>query len=649
VPLNTAPAAPGLAGALERGELRLDYLPIVQLGTGMVEGVEALLRWDHQLGRLHHTATFLEGAERSGELVGVGHWVLATALRDVAEVGVAANGEPLRVSVNLSLTELVHPALPAAVARALEDCGHPPEALYLEVSERAVVHDVDRVLHAMETLKSLGARISIDDFGTGTSSLALLQSLPVDELKIDRSFVSRMHEDPRSAAIARGVAYLARSLQIRTLAEGVEEEAQERMLLGLRCTSAQGWLYAKAVPGVRAAIEAVDGGRVRDRTGTRVGALWSELHAESAAEHLVDQALTHASIGVALIDGTGTYLAVNPVLSDLLGAPPAELVGRSCWDAVHADDVAADQARLDAVLRGEAPGYVVEERYVDARGRARWVEVTVGGAPETTPGDPVRLLRQVRSIEDRRRADEATRRLAEQAVELAETNDRLARFASSLSHDLQQPLTALGGFLHLLAEHGGVDREGPPGEWLDAAQRTHRRLADAVHALLDTSLGTEVAVAPVDLANVFAGVVADLDGELQAAGATVEIDPLPPVLGDRAMLERVAANLVANACRYRADERPLHVRVSHRHDDGGRVTVVVADNGRGFSPDELDTVFAAGRRGSASEGRPGTGTGLAIVRAVVNGLGGHAWAEAGPGHGAVVCLALPRAVGNEVP
>jgi PAS domain S-box-containing protein len=636
----------GLAQALARDELHVDYLPIVGLGSGDVEGVEALLRWDRQPAeRCAPEPAILEEAERSGELIGVGHWVLATALADVAAAGPAADGRPLRLSVNVSLGELVHPELPQAIEAALARCGHPADALYLEVSEGVVLRDEDRVRRAMRTLKELGVRISIDDFGTGASSLAVLQALPIDELKIDRSFVGRMHEDPRSAAIARSVAYLARSLGIRTLAEGVELDAQERMLVSLRCASAQGWLYARATPGIGEALQAVDTARVRARLERRPGMLWSS--STPGADRLVDDAFAHASIGMGLIDGTGAYLAVNSAMVGLLGATVPELVGRSCFDDVHPDDVAADQARLDAVLTGASAGYALEERYVDARGVARWVEVTVTSPPEPAgAGEPVRLLRQVRSIEDRKRAtdslERANRRLADQARVLTEANGRLATFAGSVSHDLQQPLTALGGFLHLLAAHGdGID--GDAAAWLEAALRSHRRVTDAVHALVETAIGSEVELAPVDLAAVFTAAAEDLDAELGSAGATIAVESLPSVLGDRAMLERVAANLLSNACRYRDDRRPLRIRVRDRSQDGDRTVVEVADNGRGFAADELESVFAAGRRGAAGSDRPGTGTGLAIVRSVIAGLGGHVWAERGPDGGAVVCLALNRA------
>lgn len=760
-----------LRRALADGELRLEYLPIVELGAGRALGVEALLRWDRRPGESLGPGAFLEIAERSGELVAIGRWVLATGLREVAAASERA-GVALRLSVNLSLVELLDPSLPDVVASALEASGHPAESLCLEVSERSMVGVLDEVADAMMKLKQIGVRMAIDDFGIGVSSLSQLQRLPVDEVKIDRSFVARMHEDSTSAAIARSVVYLARSLHLATMAEGVEFEAQEKMLLGLRCTSAQGWLYSTPQRGVDQAVAAVDSVAVRRRTQDSAAALWSGLGDRDVddAARLVESAFEHAPIGIAIVDGTGTQLAVNPALCLLLGAPAAELVGTSCWDAVDAEFVPEDQARMDAVLRGEIDSYALVERYVDAAGRSHWVEVTVGGAPEDAGGAPgqVRLLRQVRSIEDRRKAEErqallaavvdatadaivvvdregavthwnpaaehllgwpagevigrhleevvpprqegatellladvlggqsvrlahttlavrdgssvpcdmtmsavtgedgptavvaVARDMREQvaaaqaleeahdallakATELTDANGRLRAFAHRVSHDLQQPLTALGGFLHLLDAHRAAELGEEAHDWVLTAMRAQRRLVEAVDALLRTAVGAPLVMVEVDLGRLVDDALAVLDGPLAEVGGTVDRRSLPTVVGDEGLLSRAFANLLANACRYRDDSRPLRITVDHRPAAAGQVTIVVEDNGRGFAAGELESVFEEGQRGTASSGRPGTGTGLAIVRAVVGDIGGRVWAEHVSGGGARVCLELRKA------
>jgi PAS domain S-box-containing protein len=382
--------------------------------------------------------------------------------------------------------------------------------------------------------------------------------------------------------------------------------------------------------------------------------LWSGL-GSSAATRLLADAFERAPIGMALIDGTGTHIAVNPALADLLGCPSTELVGRSCWDAVHPDDLALDQARLDAVLRGELPGYSLDERYVDTHGTSVWVEVTVGGVPEPpSERGPARLLRQIRSIEDRlqaaQRQSEVERlnvRLSEQTEVLAEANVRLAGFASALSHDLHQPLAALGAYLDLLVEQRTADLDADAANWLAGAHHSAGILRDAVSALRDTAQGFPVALGPVDLAATFDEALAELASELDEAGAEVDITSLPVVLGDRAMLGRVVANVLGNACRYRDATRPLRISIEARGPAADRVVVVIADNGRGFAPHELDSVFTPGRRGSAAFDRAGTGFGLFIVRSVINNLGGEVWAETAD-TGARVCIALRRGDAEDI-
>jgi len=257
-------------------------------------------------------------------------------------------------------------------------------------------------------------------------------------------------------------------------------------------------------------------------------------------------------------------------------------------------------------------------------------------------------LRQVRCIEDRRQAEahrhELERlnlRLSEQAEFLADANERLASFASTLSHDLNQPLVALGGFLDLLITHRADKLDADGAVWLTAANRAAHNLRDAVDALRANAESAPVQLTAVDLGEVFGETLTDLAPQLQEAEANVDLGPLPTVLGDRAMLGRVAANLITNACRYRDETRPLHLTIHTTDATDDQTVIVVADNGLGIAPDELTTVFTPGHRGTAAAGLPGTGTGLAIVRSVINHLGGRVWAETGTSPGARICLALP--------
>ena len=237
--------ARALAGDPEGGEFALVYQPIVRLTTGEVTGAEALVRWRHPARGLVGPVQFIPLAEASGQIVPLGRWVLDEACRTAAAWPLGADGAPVGVTVNVSGRQLVHPDLRAHVAGALERAGLDPARLTLEITESVLMHDTDAALAVLRALKALGVHLAVDDFGTGYSSLRYLQQFPVDVLKIDKSFVDGVARGPQEAALARTIVALGETLGLRTVAEGVEEEAQRVKLLEMGCAFGQGYLFAR--------------------------------------------------------------------------------------------------------------------------------------------------------------------------------------------------------------------------------------------------------------------------------------------------------------------------------------------------------------------------------------------------------------------
>jgi diguanylate cyclase (GGDEF)-like protein len=236
-----------LRRALERGEIILHYQPQVEMATGRIVGAEALVRWQHPRLGLIPPAEFIPLAEATGLIVPIGEWVLRAAIRqcgDWQEGGLA----PLRVAVNLSARQFQQPDLVEVVRASLLEAGFEPARLELEVTESSVVSDRDAAVAALRELRAMGVRVAIDDFGTGHSSLSHLKHLPVDTLKIDRSFIRDMAADPNDEAIVGAVVKLGHSLGLNVTAEGVEEEAQSSLLGALGCDEAQGYLFGRALP-----------------------------------------------------------------------------------------------------------------------------------------------------------------------------------------------------------------------------------------------------------------------------------------------------------------------------------------------------------------------------------------------------------------
>jgi diguanylate cyclase (GGDEF)-like protein/PAS domain S-box-containing protein len=236
-----------LKTALEREEFVLHYQPKVDIRSGRVTGLEALIRWKHpQLG-LVPPAQFVGLAEESGHIVAIGNWVLAKACTDAKALQMGRDS-PLSVSVNLSPRQFEDTHLVRAIERALADSSLPPELLELEITESMMMRDLEAAMKTMKSIKAMGIRLALDDFGTGYSSLASVKRFPFDCIKIDRSFVKDIPDNPDDATLVRAIVAMGHSLRLAVVAEGVERPEQLKFLAELGCNEYQGYLFRKPEP-----------------------------------------------------------------------------------------------------------------------------------------------------------------------------------------------------------------------------------------------------------------------------------------------------------------------------------------------------------------------------------------------------------------
>jgi diguanylate cyclase (GGDEF)-like protein len=235
-----------LRRAIEQDALSLAFQPLVHLQTGTVSGFEALARWDHvDQGEISPTE-FISVAEESGLIVPLGRWALDATARTLADWDKRHGGQlPLKLCVNVSPVQLARDSVQEAVKKTLDYNRIGGQRMTLELTESSIIADPERANRVLSALHDLGCRVAMDDFGTGYSSLACLQKLPIDILKIDRSFVTDMHENGDSVAIIRAILSLARTLGMSTTAEGIESAETERTLANLGCDTGQGYYFAR--------------------------------------------------------------------------------------------------------------------------------------------------------------------------------------------------------------------------------------------------------------------------------------------------------------------------------------------------------------------------------------------------------------------
>jgi EAL domain-containing protein (putative c-di-GMP-specific phosphodiesterase class I) len=235
-----------LRRALEHDELLVHYQPIVSLADGHVHAVEALVRWQHPERGVLSPADFLPVAEETGLITTLGEWVLETAVAQHAAW--ASQGlPPIGMTVNLSPRQLMDPTLAQTVAHILHRHAVDPASIAIELTETAIMEDIDTAAAMVDRLADLGVRILIDDFGTGYSSIAHLQRLPVSGIKIDRDFITGMADDERSGKLIGALIALAHALELEVVAEGVDNEVARDMLRDLGCEFAQGFLFCPPV------------------------------------------------------------------------------------------------------------------------------------------------------------------------------------------------------------------------------------------------------------------------------------------------------------------------------------------------------------------------------------------------------------------
>ncbi len=354
-----------LQWAVEADELEVNYQPIIRLADSRVVGFEALLRWNHPVRGVLPPADFIGLAEESGLIVSIGEWVIREACLQARHLADAyPHRGPLGMSVNVSTRQLQTPGLVEVVVTALRDSGCDPNLLTLEITESASVTDPEATIARLRELKQLGVRLAVDDFGTGYSSLSYLRRFPVDQLKIDRSFVAGLGRNESDTAIVASVIGLAHALGLEAVAEGVESVGQMEQLTRLKCDQAQGfnWCRPSAIEALEEWLTPGIGPTGGERKPARVLLVDDRREVRAAIKMAMEldgafEVIAEAEDGAEAIEAAA-LLQPDMVVLDLI------MPGMGGLEALHAIRIAAPDAAvvlLTALDVADVPQAAVDE------------------------------------------------------------------------------------------------------------------------------------------------------------------------------------------------------------------------------------------------------------------------------------------------
>jgi PAS domain S-box-containing protein len=351
--------------AIESGSIVPVFQPLVELRTGHLAGFEVLARWQHPTLGLILPEKFISLAEENNLIRDLTEQVLHKAL-----IWAPALPEPLALAINMSPIQLCDFSLPRLIRDAAREAEFPLRRLIIEVTENALVNNMECARKIAFELKQMGCRLALDDFGTGYSSLAHLQELPFSELKIDRSFVASITEKRESRKIVAAVVDLGSSLGMITVAEGVETQEQADMLLCLGCELGQGWHYGRPVPAERireivaASLQSLSPRMLPE--GSDLTSTFEALPAQRLAQ--LQAIYNGAPVGLCFLDRNLRYVSLNQRLADLTGLPAATYIGKTVMEMVP-ELFPRLQPFLQRALKGEAIKGVEAVKPSSARGK----------------------------------------------------------------------------------------------------------------------------------------------------------------------------------------------------------------------------------------------------------------------------------------
>jgi PAS domain S-box-containing protein len=410
-----------IKSALRKKQIIPYFQPLVQIRTGVLSGFEVLARWHHPKKGVISAEKFITEAEQTGLIPDVTELILEHALTAAVKLP-----DHLQISVNISAVQLRNDSLPLVIRNTAEAFRFPLNRLIVEITETALVENLKQARAVTMALKDMGVKLALDDFGTGYSSLSHLQTLPFEELKLDRSFVSSMLSSRESRKIVAAVIGLGQSLRLTTVAEGVETEQQAEILRWLGCELGQGWLYGRAVP----AAELPDTIARLARNAVPSGSPFPELEKyidPVPAQRLAQNRAIYegAPVGLSLLNSNLEYVNVNQRLADINGLPISAHIGRKVCEILPPHLYAQLEPWLARAVRGE-PLSSIEVRKITGPGSDDFKALLVSYEPvRDEAGEILGVSTAVVDITERKRMENALRESLEHHRHMMELNPHI--------------------------------------------------------------------------------------------------------------------------------------------------------------------------------------------------------------------------------
>lgn len=463
--------------ALENDELVPCFQPVVELHTGLLKGFEVLARWQPPERGPVLPENFICLAEENG-LIGL---LMQQIMRKAFE-SAPVLPEPLTLAVNISPSQLRDLSLPGQIRDAAEKAGLPLDRLVVEITESGILDNLERARKITTGLKAIGCELALDDFGTGYSSLSHLQSLPFDALKLDRSFVSSMTNTRESRKIVAAIVGLGRSLDLLTIAEGVETDEQAEMLLWLGCEMGQGWLYGKPSTADRIPQMVEAPPRALSTALSLHGDGWvvSSLEAFPAQRLAQLQAIYDgAPVGLCFLDSNLRYVSINKRLAAMNGVPVEAYLGKTVEEMIP-EVFAEVEPFLRRAMKGEAIQDLEFSRPANNRGKTDATNMVSYQPALDEAGEVIGLSVMVADITDRKRTEDALRESENHLRYMVELNPEIPWVMDSEGNNLD--------FTVRWTELTGLNKEQTRNlGWLEAlhpedVEPTMKAIADALHS-----------------------------------------------------------------------------------------------------------------------------------------------------------------------